>query len=143
MAYTNPSVTDFKNYFTRDFPYGSTDDTVKDSDIAKAISEAAFNINPSLAQDQGQYTMLFLYLTAHFLVLDLRAASQGIAGNYSWLTSSKAVGSVSEGFTIPDRILQNPILSQYSKTYYGAKYLNLILPQLAGQVYVVAGATLP
>lgn len=143
MAYTNPDATDFKNFFVRDFPYGNTSDTVQDSDIDRALGEAGFNINPAFAQDQAQYDMLYLYLTAHYLVMDLRASSQGIAGNYNWLTTSKTVGSVSESFQIPELITRNPYMSMLSKTYYGAKYLNLIMPQIVGQIFTVAGATQP
>lgn len=143
MAYTAPSATDFKSYFTRDFPYGSTDATVKDADITKAIAEAGFNINQGLFSSQSEYTIGYLYLTAHYLVIDLRASSQGIAGQYSWLQASKSVGSVSESFSIPQRILDNPYLAMLSKTNYGAKYISLLLPRLIGQVFTVYGGTQP
>jgi hypothetical protein len=141
--FTAPTNTDFKNYFTRDFPFGSSTDTVMDSDIDKALAEAGFNFNEGLYQDQSQYTMAYLYLTAHYLVMDLRASSQGISGNYSWLSNSKAVGGVSEGITIPPRILENPYLAMISKTNYGAKYISLLLPQLVGAFYAVSGETQP
>lgn len=141
--YTIPSVTDFKAYFTRDFMYGSTSDTVMDSDIAKAIDEAGINFNPSFWDTQAAFNMGYLYLTAHYMVMDLRASSQGIAGSYTWLTNSKAVGNVSEGFTIPQKIQDIPSLAMLSKTTYGAKYLSLILPQLIGQCFSASGATSP
>lgn len=141
MAYTVPTASDFKAHFTRDFPYGSTDTTVMDSDITKAIAEAAVNFNESLWESQAVFTLAYLYLTAHYLVTDLRASSQGIAGSYSWLTGSKSVGSVSEGFSIPQKILDNPHLAMLSKTNYGAKFLSLALPRLVGNVVHVAGET--
>lgn len=142
MAYTYPTVNDFKNYFVRDFPYGTDINTsVLDQDISKAQDEAKFNFNAGFASSQEKFTILFNYLTAHYLVMDLRAASQGIAGKFTWLTSSKGVGSVSESFAIPDRILANPELSYYTETNYGAKYLSLILPQLSGQMFSVCGRT--
>lgn len=64
--FINPSVTDFKTYFTRDFPYGTANNTVLDSDITKAIAEANFNFNSALFSTQSEYSMGFLYLTAHF-----------------------------------------------------------------------------
>lgn len=143
MTYTNPTVDDFKAYFVRDFPYSSDIATgVTDNDIAKAINEAGVVTNQNLWDNQNTWTMGYLLLTAHYLVMDLRAASQGIAGTYSWITTSKAVGNVSEGFQVPQRIIDNPEFAMLSKTYYGAKYLNLLLPQLAGQVFPVAGRTL-
>lgn len=138
---TNPTATEFKAHFTRDFPYGSTDDTVMDADITKAIAEADVNFNSALWPTQGVYTLAFLYLAAHYLVMDLRASSQGISGNYSWMTASKGAGGVNESFTIPQRVLDNPYFAMLSKTNYGAKYLSLALPQLAGQVFSVCGRT--
>ena len=143
MAFIVPVAADFKVYFTRDFPYGDSSDYVMDSDISKAITEAGFNFNESFYENQEQYSMGYLYLTAHYLVMDLRASSQGISGNYSWLTSSKSVGSVSEGISIPDFILANPSLAMYSKTYYGTKFLSLILPHLVGPFFASYGGTQP
>lgn len=141
MAYTDPSVADYKAYFTRDFPYGSTASTVMDSDITKALAEAAFNINQGLFGSQGEYSLAFMYLTAHYLVSDLQASSQGVSGQYSWLQTAKAAGSVSESFQIPQKILDNPYLAMLSKTRYGAKYLSLLLPRITGQIFAVAGRT--
>lgn len=143
MAFTNPTVADFKAYFFRDFPYGATSDTVMDADITKALDQALFNFNPGLFADQAQYSMGVLYLAAHYLVIDLRASSQGITGSYSWLESSKSVGSVSESFVIPQRILDNPYWAMLSQTPYGAKFLSLILPRLLGNIMVLPGRTQP
>lgn len=141
MAYNNPSVADFKNQFVRDFPYGTDKDkNVLDSDIATAFQSTNFNINQALFTDQGSYTYAYLLLAAHNMVLNLRASSQGINGQYNWLQSSKGVGSVSESFSIPDRILANPYLASLTKTNYGAQYLSLVLPLLAGQMF---GAYMP
>jgi hypothetical protein len=138
---TKPTVAEFKAYFFRDFPYGVSLDMVTDMDIAKAQVEASLNFNEALWDTQEYYSMAFNYLTAHYLVMDLRAASQGIAGSYSWLTTNKSVGSVSEGYSIPQRIMDNPYLAMLSKTNYGAKYLSLALPSLTGQMFTVCGAT--
>lgn len=139
--FVNPTATDFKAHFTRDFPYGTAINTVQDSDINKAIAEANFNFNSALFANQGEYTMGFLYLTAHFLVMDLRASSQGISGNFPWMTTSKSVGSVSEGIDIPEFIKNNPMLAHFGKTYYGAKYINLIFPRLIGNMFPMTGMT--
>jgi len=143
-AYTNPSVSDFKAYFVRDFSYGS-DPTlnVMDTDIEKGEDDAAAFINPELFSSQSNYNVGFLNLSAHFMVMSLQAASQGANGQYEWLHGSKSVGSISESFQVPQRILDNPEFSWLSKTAYGLKFLMLILPQLSGQIYVVAGSTRP
>lgn len=141
----NPSVTDFKNYFTRDFTYGasaSTPGVVTNADINVALDDAGAFINVDLFGTQASYTKGFLFLSAHFLVMNLRAASQGTAGNYNWLQVGKSVGSVSENFQVPERIMANPELAMLSKTYYGSKFLFFILPQLSGQMFTVCGDTL-
>lgn len=143
MAFVDPTVTDFKNFFTRDFPYGSDTAHVMDSDITRALSTAGTDFPSELWSTQTSYTTGFLLLTAHWLVMNLRASSQGISGQYAWLQNSKSVGNVSEAFSIPQRILDNPVLAMYSKTNYGAQYLQLILPQLAGNIFSSFGGTRP
>lgn len=138
-----PTIADFKTNFSRDFPYGTTNSTVKDFDITKALNEAGFNINESLFGTQDSYSMAYLYLAAHYLVMDLRASSQGISGAFGWLESGKSVGSVSQSFSIPQKILDNPVFAYYSKTNYGAKYLSLVLPRLVAPISIAAGGTLP
>jgi hypothetical protein len=144
MSYTNPSTSDFKAQFVRDFPY-STDANlgVLDSDISSAFTFVNMNMNPELFPDQTSYNLGYLLLSAHYLVLNLRASSQGLNGQFNWAQMNKAVGSVSEGFQIPERIQNNPELMMLSKTNYGAQFLQLILPQLAGQVFTVLGHTKP
>lgn len=144
MAYTNPSVADFKAYFTRDFTYSADPSTgVTDADITKAFGQTGFLINQGLFSSQDQYNIGYLLLSAHFLVVDLRMSSQSTQGRFSWAPQSKSVGSVSESFAIPQRILDNPNFSGYGETNYGAKYLLLILPQICGQVFAICGTTLP
>lgn len=141
--YTQPQISDFKAYFTRDFIYGSDPTTVEDSDISNAFIDATMMVNPAFFPNQAAYNVGFLWLAAHFLVTNLRASSQGAKGEFSWLISSKSVGSVSEGFTIPQSILDNPVVALISTTYYGTKYLLYILPQLIGNVFTVYGDANP
>lgn len=143
MAYVKPDVDDFKELFTRDFPFGESSEFVMDSDITRAYGEVDVNLNEGLYEDQASFTLSYLYLAAHFLVMDLRASSQGIQGSYAWMTSGKSVGSVSESYAIPDKILANPYYAMLSKTNYGAKFLMMLMPRLVGQIYVVAGGVRP
>lgn len=144
MAFTTPTVADFKAQFARDFPYGTDPATsVLDLDITNAFRFTNVNFNSDFWADQGSYSLGYLLLTAHYMVLNLRASSQGLNGQYNWIQTNKSVGSVSEGFSIPQRILDNPEFAMLSKTNYGAQYLLLILPQLSGQVFSVCGSTRP
>lgn len=141
MAYTTPTVADFKAQFTRDFPYGAAANQVNDSDISAAIIEAGVNFTQSLWGSQQEYSLAYLLMTAHMMVMALRGSSQGIAGQYEWLVSSKGVGSVSEGLSIPQKILDNPRFAMLTKTTYGARYLQLVLPRMIGQVFTEFGNT--
>jgi len=142
MGFNNPTVAEFKTYFMRDFPFGTDPDrAVLDVDIVKAFNLVNINFNPDFFGDQTSYTIGYQLLSAHYLVMNLRASSQGISGQYSWLQNSKGAGSVNEGLAIPQRILDNPEFAMMSKTNYGAQYLFLILPQLSGQVFSVMGTT--
>lgn len=144
VAFTNPSVADFKAFFDRDFPYGTDPNlSILDTDIAKAFTFTNINFNQDLFGDQGSYNIGYLLLTAHYLVMNLRASSQGINGQFNFLEQSKGVGSVSQSFAIPQRILDNPDWAMLTKTNYGAQFLQLIIPQLAGQIYISYGSTRP
>ncbi len=144
MAYVNPTIAEFKIYFQRDFPFGSDiASQVTDADLEKAYGQAAVNINQALFNSQNAYRICYLLLWAHYLVVDLRMSSQGINGQYSFLEQSKSVGSVSQSFAIPQRILENPYMAMLTKTNYGAKYLELVLPSLTGQVFIAYGSTRP
>lgn len=142
MAYSNPSVSDFQGYFYRDFPYGTDINTsVIDADITKAFVQTNININQGLFADQGSYNVGYFLLSAHYLVTNLRMSSQGINGQFNFLQSGKGAGGVSESFSIPQRILDNPDWSMLTKTNYGAMYLQILIPLLTGQMYTVLGHT--
>jgi len=145
-------VDDFKDHFVRDFQYaiqsGETEsiyscqkDYVMDSDITKAFSEADANFNESLFGTDASLKMTFLYLAAHYLVLDLQASEQGAGSNGSFLVSSRSVGGVSESYAIPNWMLNDPVLGAFATTKYGQKYITLIKPLLIGNVVVYQGAT--
>ncbi len=139
-----PTVTQFQTQFVRDFPYGTDPNVaVLDVDIINAFNLVDTTINQALFSTQSQFQIAYGYLAAHFLVLNLRASSQGLNGQYTWAQNSKSVGQVSEAFTIPQRVIDNPNFMQYTKTNYGAMYLNLLWPLLVGQAFTVCGTTHP
>lgn len=142
--FTNPSVSDFKAYFYRDFQYGTDINTVViDQDIAKAYTQTNAIIGQGLFSNQSEYTTGYLLLSAHYLVTNIRASSQGLAGQFAWLEASKSVGSVSQSFAIPQYVLDNPLWSQFYKTNYGAAFMGQVLPRLPAAMYNVYGTTLP
>jgi hypothetical protein len=143
VPYTDPNVDEFKDYFDRDFPYGSSIDYVRDQDVEKAIAKTILMINQALAPDQAFYTQIFLLLSAHNMVMSLRVSAQGVGSQPEWLRVGKSAGSVSESFQIPERFAQNPQLALLQRTGYGQEYLELILPNLIGQISWVPGRTLP
>lgn len=117
---------------------------VTDPDIARAIVMAtAFNMTQSLFSSQAAFTTAYNLLSAHYLVETLQAGGTGLNGKAEWLTKSKTVGSVSEDFEIPDRVLKSPYLGKLSKTTYGAQFLELVSPQLIGNVQSFRGQTNP
>lgn len=142
--YIAPTIADFKARFYRDFPYG-TDPSVSvlDQDVLIAFNASELQINQDLWDSQGAYAQGYLFLAAHNLVLNLRASSQGLNGQWNWIQNSKSAGPVNEAFSIPQRILDNPDLATYTKTNYGAQYLALLWPQLCGQIFSVQGRTHP
>lgn len=63
------------------------------------------------------------------------------ASNGGGIVASKSVGSVSESYSIPQWMLNNPTFSMYAQNGYGRKYLSLIQPFLVGNIILSKGAT--
>lgn len=143
---TPPTVDDFKDRFDRDFGFAEdqTDMTrVRDVDVERALVQAGVNFNDALWASQETFLEARLLLAAHFLCQNLLASTQGLGGSAQWLTNSKAVGPLTESFSIPERILRSPFLAAISKTLYGSLYLQLLTPLLVGNVAVVCGRSTP
>jgi hypothetical protein len=145
MSYTNPQYHDFVAFFAYDWPYG----TDPNQSVTQPQVNAAFmrtnnyNLNPCLFGSQSEWNQGYLFLTAHYLVLMIRASGQGLNGQASWVQASKSVGGVSEGFSIPQRILDNPVFAMFTKTNYGMQFLEMMLPRLGGSVGIARGHTKP
>lgn len=117
---------------------------VTDYDIARAITMAlAFNMTQALFGSQDAFTTAYDLLAAHYLCETLQAGMTGLRGQADWLTKSKTVANVKQDFEIPDRILKSPYLGKLSKTTYGAQFLELVSPQLIGNVQSFRGQTNP
>lgn len=121
----------------------SIDNYVQDSDIERAFLEAQANFNQSLFSSDAQIIQGYLYLTAHYLVMDLRNALSGLDSASSFPVNSRSVGSVSESYTVPDVYQNNPTYSYFAQSGYGLKYLSLIYIRTVGNVNVVCGSTTP
>ena len=109
-----------------------------DNDIENAYAEAKVNFNESLFPDNDTALLMFLYLAAHYLTIDFKNAIGAIDIG---IVTSKSVGSVREGYTIPAYILNNPALSVYANTGYGLKYASLLYPYLIGNIMLFKGRT--
>lgn len=112
---------------------------ISDNDISRAFAEAKVNFNPQLFTCEAK-SMIFCYLAAHYLVIDLNNAQNPLALGFMGFTQSKHVGSVSESYGIPQWMMNNSKLSLYAQTGYGRKYLSLIQPYLTGNLIYTPGA---
>lgn len=139
------TVAEFKSWFYRDFPYSTSEADlggVTSKDIEKAFAEAYFVFNKELFEENEVKTA-FLYLAAHYLVVDIKNSSTGLKGSFNGLLSNKSVGSVSAGYTMPSWVTDNPLYSLIAQTPYGVKYLSLVIARCIGNFGVVKGATMP
>jgi len=109
--------------------------------VVKAFKEAIVNFNPGLFSTDDQLEVCYLYLAAHYLVNDIQTAQQGVNSTGYAPVNSRSVGSVSESYTLPDWMAQDPYLSNFTTTRYGQKYLSMIKPLLIGNVQVYQGWT--
>lgn len=141
--YINPGISDFQDYFVRDFNYGTDPTTVMGIDITNAMQDAANTINPSICPNQQFYTVAFLLLAAHFLVMSLRASSQGITGQFNFVQGGKGAGPANESFVVPAEMQSNAVMNILSKTHYGVKYYFYIKPYLTAPIFSVCGQTQP
>lgn len=117
---------------------------VLDADITKAFNESLLSFNSNLPYGTcEQVKHVFYYLSAHYLVQDIKTSQQGLQSSGDFITSSRTVGSVSETYEIPDIYKNNPIYSFYTKSSYGIKFLNLTIPYIVGNINAVEGDTTP
>ncbi len=109
---------------------------VLDADISSAYAEAGVVFNTNISATDAQFKLMFLYLAAHFLVGDMRAA--GLQSGNQGIVESKQVGNVSIAYTIPEW-MKKEALSFYTTTYYGYKYLAMTRIYRIGNVFAIRG----
>lgn len=144
MAFTPPTIAQFKAQFVRDFPYAPPTDAgnlsyVTDVDIQSALNEAGYNFNDGLFSDMS--TIIYLYLSAHMLVVNIQNASKGLASQARFPLLSTGVGSVNLSNNIPELFQNSPMFNGFLKTGYGQKYLDLVYPFTIGNVGISCGTT--
>ena len=121
----------------------SVDNYIQDQDITNAFAEAQVTFNQGLFGTDAQITLGYLYMAAHWLCNDMKAALAGVNSTGNFPVSSKSAGSVSESYAIPQQYLDNPILAQYTQTAYGMKFLAMAMPNMTGNMVSVWGGSHP
>ncbi len=119
----------------------NADDYIQDSDLTRAFGEADVTITGQVSGDQLK--LAYKYLAAHYLVMDIKAATSGLQGGSLYNVVSRSVGSVSESYVIPERYAKSPIWSYLTQTMYGQKYLMMAYQAGFGNIRIAAGDTLP
>ena len=116
---------------------------IQDQDITNAFAEAQTLFNPALFGSDANQKLAYLYLTAHFLCNDMRAASQGIAAAAQFPVAGRTVGSVSETYEVPEAYQKNPNYAFFTTSAYGMKFLQMALPNLIGNTMALTADANP
>jgi len=119
-----------------------SDECVSTSDIERAICDAERSFNANCL-DAKSRKVAMLYLTAHFLVLNLKLGSEGISSKGGYGESSQSVGSVSVSYTAaPDYVKNNPFVNSLMSTGYGQRYFEMAYNcMLKSRIFIVKGRT--
>lgn len=119
------------------------DNYVGDEDITRAFGEAEVSLNQEIFGDDATIRLAYLYLTAHYMVMDIRTARAGVNSTGEGFQTGRSVGSVSVSSQLPQDFINDPVLGYFYKSGYGQKYLSFLIPRLRGNIGVVAGWTQP
>lgn len=144
FSYDSVTVADFKYYFARCFPFAPATDPdnveyIRDIDVQMAFGQAKINFNPSLFDTDESAKIGYMYLTAHYLCMDMQMAQSGINSVGTFVISQKTVGEVSASYSIPRKYTQSPYTSYLTTTQFGMKYLSLVIPRITGAIGLVKG----
>lgn len=114
---------------------------ILDSDILRAMGEAAFKFNKKLfTEEKGK--LIFLYLTMFFLVYDRQMAASGINGNSAaGPVIHRTVGKMTVTYMESKLFKSNPSYEFLASNDYGKKAFALMAPYLRGGVLVMRGAS--
>jgi len=149
--FIKPTVEEFKTFFARDFPFQPAvippeevdlNKFIQDSDVSNAFLRTNPKFNEEFFTDtQEEYTLGYLYLSAHLLVMSLRASNAGFTSSFNWGATSTSVGSVSESRNLPGNIMTNPLWAWLVSSNYGVEYLMMVIPNLIGNFGIALGRT--
>jgi uncharacterized protein DUF4054 len=147
-----PTVAQFQARFTRDFNYnGSGTDVVTNNDVQNALNDGEALFNQSLWSSTTEQLTAYLFLAAHLLVLNIQVAgglsarnlNEGVMSTGDGVIQSKGVGAINVSYRLPTRLADSAILSEFMRTNYGRRYLQMLVPRLVGNVQVVGGYVEP
>jgi hypothetical protein len=144
MYWTPPAYSDFQSFFARDFYFAqATDpnnlDFVTAGDVNRAIGEALIHFNTALYGTDAQVTNVFMYLVAFCLVRNIQLSSKGLSSQSKFPISSTSVGGVSVNYSIPEQYSKDPFLSSLTVNGYGMRFLEITVPLLYGNIFVISG----
>ena len=115
-------------------------DWILDSDIIRAMGEAAFKFNSGLVPNEEKRKIIALYLTAFFVAYDRQMANSGLNSNSSsGPVRSRTVGKMSVSYMESKLFEKHPSYEFFARNQYGIKAFNLLLPYLRGNVLVLNG----
>lgn len=111
-------------------------------------TKVSLTIGGTSGYSVSEVQIAYCYLTAHLLVLSLQNSGglsaplsyQGAGSSGGGTVESKTVGQVSLTYNLPESVTKSASLSQYLRTGYGQKYLQMLAPKIPGRrVMVVQG----
>lgn len=115
-------------------------DWILDSDILRAMGEAAFKFNSGLVPNEEKRKIIALYLTAFFVAYDRQMANAGLnSSSSSGPVRSRTVGKMSVSYMESKLFEKHPSYEFFARNQYGIKAFNLLLPYLRGNVLVLNG----
>lgn len=113
---------------------------VMDIDIEEAMKEAETMCPQDAVLSKEDYAMIFLLLTAHFVVTDWQAMNQGInAAGAGGILVSRTVGKMSASYAVSTLLQMNPTWQIYLTTYWGIKAMSILARYNVGNLVGVQG----
>lgn len=111
---------------------------IKDSDIETAMDQASTVCVEGKIGDPKDYFIAFMYMTAHFLIIDWKMKNTGInASGTSGILIGRTVGDMTTHYSVSPIIQKYPEYEIYYKTLEGQKAMSIILRwNVAPLIYV-------